>query len=561
MEYSRDEMLTALRKADEAGDRSAVVELSSMLEAHDADRQGEAVPEPSSSFGDKIAADVGKRNLELNDLIASLSGLEAQEQATLGTDVAASRRPLYDPENNVAQNVAGSVEGVVQAGGNILGRAADTLGSAITSAGGAVVEQIPPEIQAKISDAAHQVMDTPVGRTIMQGIQSGGALLEHVKKKYPQEYQSVASALEIGAVLTPSKKVGGPIEEFGERSLKAGQNQKRDQLAKLMTPDDRMKPGRDTGESKWLRIREMEPNDFDLAVADAVSGAPKTSGARSATYNRQHTINAAREEGSRLRQEIYRAGDPKFNKDAFMDELGELVDNFKNTDEALVLSGDASSVAEKILWKAYELIDASDGTASGLLTARQQLDRWVEKNAGKAMNVDVISAKNVAQKLVRDRINAKVDELVPSVPVKDSLYKQHLLLTGADDLHLKMATEGKDPLERTMKNISKLHVGPIGGLAILSTLGVGAGGVMGAAVPGLLGGAGLWAIFETATSATRKKILGALIKDVGRTIKNADSTLAGQLKADRLVLMDMLQYESQVATEEAQEQQQQGAPR
>jgi hypothetical protein len=253
-----------------------------------------------------------------------------------------------------------------------------------------------------------------------------------------------------------------------------------------------------------------------------------------------------------LTKQIRGAGNPDVNVSVLQDKLFKMVDEMDTIDEAITLSGNAKGFAEKIAFKAYDFLEASDGTAAGVLDARRQLDRWVAKNSGAGYDVDIINGRNVAQTVIRREVNDAVFNAVPGVGVKNSLGKQSRLLQASEVMQDKIKLEGANMWSRFLKGVSEgTHVGPVGAMSILSAIGGAAGiasGGLGLAAGGAATGAAVWATYAAATSATKKKVLGQLINYTTKGIKQGSNV--EQLRLDRLFLIDMLQAEPKEEVEE-----------
>lgn len=545
----RNVLLDALALADKAGDQAAIADLSNQLSQMDAAAQGspEAAPDESFTLTDYVAGltdsyhgAVGK----LSDTMSNVSGLAGQEEELLGV-----------PEDQRTRQI-GSAEASLQALGSSAGLLGDSIGSTIVAGADAV---IPEAAQQYAKGALDELMSTQLGQNGLKLLQKGGKAWQAFQKKHPETAKSLVAAVDFGSLILPATKAVGPVqgaakvtrpvtkgvgdavEATGETLVRSSKTARAEDVAQLLAPKNRMGKGGTTTET-WARNRKYEPNDYNKAVAETVAEVPKVKPHRTATYNNQHVREAAEREARELEGRIMAEGNPVIvaPKGSGIGLPDGSID-LDVLDDVLV--GDAKKYAAKFLNKANEFIEESDGTALGLLKVRRKLDRWAEDNVGRNYDPTVVSARNVAQKAVRDNLNTLVDESVPNAGVRASLKKQSQLYSASDALQAKMKSEGVDMLDRFLKGLSTKHLGPAGALGVTSAVAHALGYSTLAAASTALGGAvGIAAAISMTPKGKARSILGKMIMGTGKALKKAtDPEVIKQLKADRLLMIDMLQ--------------------
>lgn len=469
--------------------------------------------EVEQTLAQKLAGIRDRATQNLSDTMASYGGLTvAEDEIMEGVEGFGNARQIEAPE------------ALLQALGGSAGALAEGL---VTTA----AHKIPEEAKEQITQMAMSALTTVIGQRGMDLMAEGGKAWEGFKKAHPETAKTLMSAVEIGTLALPAAKTGGKM-------IAKGQQQVTKRYTDMIQPIDKIaagtgRGGRTVERGAIRRARTYEPGADDIELAKFVEDVPNAKSTRTATYNQEHVQNEVSRLAQELDDDIVRVGNPIFDKDSYMDDLGRVVEDFEKSEEALTLTGDAANTSKKILLKSIDIIDDSDGTARGLLQARRDLDKWLGENPGKAYDPQVVNAKNAAMKVIRDNINDKVDSLVPDVKVKDKLRHQHKLLRANDYLTDTMRAEGEDVFDRFMKKLSKGHVGPVGAATSLSFLGGLLGMSTGATVGGgALGGAAVYAAYKAANSATRRKVLGHILQ------KGAMS------KADKMLLVDMLQQEA-----------------
>lgn len=103
------------------------------------------------------------------------------------------------------------------------------------------------------------------------------------------------------------------------------------------------------------------------------------------------------------------------------------------------LSGDARSVASDVVARTKELMNANPPTLEGLLTVRQDIDKWARLSDKKFF--DKTGARQFAVREIRDAINAYIDANAQGVAVKKSLKSQSSLYRAKDVLQEKAAED------------------------------------------------------------------------------------------------------------------------
>ena len=203
---------------------------------------------------------------------------------------------------------------------------------------------------------------------------------------------------------------------------------------------------------------------------------------------------------------------------------------------------------QAILDEAKKLISTSDGTATGILQARKDLDKWLDGIDPKMVNDEYMDSKAKALKIIREAMNNAVGDAVPDVDVKGLLRKQYLMYKAYDNLGDKAMGMAKTSLARSYINAKRVT-----GMAIPTTP-LAMAATASAASAAISSG---WFAFATGTLAlgtgailtsrmlkgpTAKKGLGVLLGQVSKAIKmSKNKEMIEQLKADRLVIISLLE--------------------
>jgi hypothetical protein len=102
-----------------------------------------------------------------------------------------------------------------------------------------------------------------------------------------------------------------------------------------------------------------------------------------------------------------------------------------------------------------KFVNENDGTASGILKARKQYDRWVLSQKPKAFNATTENAFTLANREIRNALNNILERKAPNVGVKSQLAKQSSLYKAMENLTPKAAEEANTAIGRIVQNIGK----------------------------------------------------------------------------------------------------------
>ena len=363
--------------------------------------------------------------------------------------------------------------------------------------------------------------------TFREGIQlavKGGEAYSKWAKDNPEYAQAVADAVAVGSLGKTGKVNRG--KRMQDEAAEAMVNNRKASARKTL------EPAKGTGDGEYYeslksRTVRYDPSPWEREVADELAKQKNYNPKRSSTYN----MTVAREEATLARESLEAALDAGAKPIDTQKVRQGLINKVNNIDKHTLLTGEASEKAVRMYHYVDELLEASDGSAKGLLQVRRDLDQWVHSQK-KVWDTDMENATKVALKDIRDHLNDKVAEAMPTKVVKDSLAKQSRLLRAGDILEGKMLKEADTAIGRLRQQMeATLHTKfPTTPLAAAAT--VGAGAAM-AGPTGIGAGAGLFAAYKGArwlASPAGKKWLGRVVEVVDAT--NPDVQLLIQLSQE-----------------------------
>lgn len=294
--------------------------------------------------------------------------------------------------------------------------------------------------------------------------------------------------------------------------------------------------------------RSIIPTASERAIIEEVSRIPNVTPQNTLLQNanivRGEIGNTAKELVSKLE-----ANDVIFPRR----ELNSFLNAAKETlklNPALV--GDAAKSADKILDQFERILKTKKSSASGLLEARKELDRFIQTQKGaKAFDPATENAFSIALREIRQGANEFLDAKAIDVDVKGLLKKQSNLFRAIDNIAPKAAEEASTAIGRGLQRATEI-VGLRGQIGqVITALGITGGATalaaltpaaLLAAIPvGLIVGG-----VKTAKSVAAKKALSTLL----RQLKEQSLRLSG---ADKEVVDALIAQIAPILIEETEE--------
>jgi len=248
---------------------------------------------------------------------------------------------------------------------------------------------------------------------------------------------------------------------------------------------------------------------------------------------------------NRLDARIAKAGNPEIPMESVLDTLAT---NATMALRSPAVLGNTEEALKKILAETQRQLEASDGTALGLLNARRNVDKWILDSRGSAFDGDFENAITASRRVMADTLNTLVSEAVPNVNVDELLRKQMLMYQARGVIEQKAIQEANTAIGRALQRV-ELVTGakmPVTPLAATATGGAGvalmASGVMPYVGAGMVVAASGYGITRLAMSPTTKKGLGQLLVGIGKAEKAAkgNAQVLADLKLDRAVISSLL---------------------
>jgi hypothetical protein len=383
-----------------------------------------------------------------------------QEMGTSIVDAfGAEDEEYYDPEK-ISSDIAEAygpatrspAEQVQEAGSELI----SGVSSVLVDGGLTLVDNlIPEDWQESIADFSRSSWEylnqSPIIREGVALAQDSLEAYEEWAKENPDYANRLEEIVNITAVARPkgTKPAGQAYDRKLAKERVTNRRKAVDKSLEPATPKGGdgelvLTPGR-------LGRYEYKPSKWERKRNNTVTQVKGYNPNKSSLHNRNELLLEAGRTKDTLTRYIVDKGNPEIDTAKLKETLTGVVDHL---DTQTLLTGDAKQKALIIFQKAEELIDASDGTATGILQARRELDSWVRKQHKSVFDADLMNATSVANKAIRDSINDAVEKATGS-SVRTLLDKQHHLLSASDVLYEKALKEANSNIGRLKQSVER----------------------------------------------------------------------------------------------------------
>lgn len=422
-----------------------------------------------------------------------------------------------------------------------LGQGAGFLGDIL---GRGVSAIVPDSIEKPVTGALGKIMGSQYVKPLVDSY-------NQFSQAHPEASRNIDAAANIASLIpadeilgiggkaagTGLKVAGEAIEESGNKSLQKGISKYvQDLVAEPETAATKLDRVARTTEKGFGPFKRsvIEPNFREARAAEEVAKIPgiKPGNTFQRSYNIISDFNES--EAENLKR-VLKANDFQYSKHDLLAQIENVKLKFL---ENPALAGDGEGVSERILTKARSLIDNSDGTASSLLQARQDLDKAVKLWKGEGIfDPAKESAFSIALRDIRETMNHFLDSEAErmNVPksVKESLARQTALFNAAENIAPKAAKEADTAIGRSIQKMSQIlgtknkFVQGIAAAAGIGGLGAAATFAPAAAV---IGGLGLvtYAGGKIILKPELRIALGKALQAFSRTASVAEKNAAGK---------------------------------
>ena len=408
------------------------------------------------------------------------------------------------------------------------------------------------------SDIAQDVLNT------IQESYSAHLSRKESDPEYAATSRELESLIDVGALIAPGGRLKPVTPEdtvfkgMGMDLIRKGRGQKIGDRKSLtqdaLSPLDGFGKGRTTTEG-WLKRKTYEPDADELEMISVISSVPKFDPKGTFTDNFNVIEDYIGRQANQLTAGISKAGNPKIDVEELIADIRVRAMNGL-ADEVYDRKGKAKKIDQQLQLFRERL---GKGTALEVLEARKALDRSLKKDSRSADD-SIATPSKAGRRAISEAAHEAIAAAVPDVSVQDLLRKQALSYRALDIVDEKRRLEADTAIGRLGQNISRTGVNLPRNPASQIATGYAAGNIVqSGAFPWLAGigasAASIYGLGKAAMSSQTKKFFGQLLVSTDKAIKAAKGSpeMIQQLKADRAVLVSLMQDARFDETEEEEE--------
>lgn len=538
-EYTREQLIDGLNRAAAAGDNASANEIAAMMDKME---EPETATEPMFPKFAEAAQVTGER---LSGLMPT-PGQITPGVPTIGAEIAGGagrliRGGVQDiTPDIVEQAVAEGLEGLTE------------------------MAKIPLEPVIRLgtilgeSDLAQDVLNT------IQESYSAHLSRKESDPEYAAVSRELESTIDLAALIAPGGRLKPVKAEDtfltgkGMELIRSSRRQKIGDRKSLtqdaLSPLDGFGKGRTTTEG-WLKRKTYEPDSDELEMIRVISSVPEFNPKGTFTDNFNVIEDYIGRQANQLTAGITRAGNPEIDVEALIADIRVRAMNGL-ADEVYDRKGKAKKIDQQLQLFRERL---GKGTALEVLEARKSLDRSLKKDSRSADD-SIATPSKAGRRAISEAAHEAIAAAVPDVAVQNLLRKQALSYRALDIVDQKRRLEADTAIGRLGQNISRAGVNLPRNPASQIATGYAAGNIVqSGAFPWLAGigasAASIYGLGKAAMSSQTKKFFGQLLVSTDKAIKAAKGSpeMIQQLKADRAVLVSLMQDARFDETEEEEE--------
>jgi len=526
-QYTRQQLLDAHNRAIAAQDFDAADELAGMIDA----LAEEPVQAPAGPMLPNITGALERTGQRIEDIAEA--------------DYSVSPTRLLS-------------EGIRGTGDILVGAFQDLTPDVLKDVVRSGVEGLTPtakKVAEPVTKLATIVGETEIAQDILNTMQQSWST--HLARKeedpdYAYFAREIEGLVDVAAVVAPPTKIKPVLPESsglantGMGLVRGGRRQQVGKRKELVT--EALKPldgfGQGTTYTKgWLSKKSYDPSADEIEMIDVVSSIPEFDPKSTFIDNYNVIEDYIGRQANQLKTGIAKAGNPQIDLDALVQDIRTRA-MAGLEDEVYNRKGKARKIEEQLRLFVEK---AGKGTAIEVLEARQALDRALKKDQRSEQDV-IATPSKAGRRAISEAVHEAIANNVPDVAVKDLLRKQALSYRALDVVDEKRRLEFDTVISRAGQNLSRSGVNLPKNPASQVATGYAAANIVQSGIFPYLAAAGatagaVYGASKAAMSPATKKFVGLMINAMDKGIKAAkgNAELAAQLRADRAILVSVLQ--------------------
>jgi len=422
--------------------------------------------------------------------------------------------------------------------------AALTAGDIITDY---VISSVPNSVRKGAEDAYNQIKDADWFQEAMRFAEMGIDKYNEWKTQNPGREALVDNTIDLSILFSPRPDLNINVVERKARGRSNKTNIENFRLGveTLIKPEsfDTMDVVEEVG---VLRSQKWIPDEKSNEIVGVLETTPNLDPNRSYTYNMRVVQQNIENQAKQLEEFIGAAGNPKVNSSDLVAEMSAALDQFKQSAGFRGITPESQTIVLELANDALSLVQKYGNDAMGILQARKEFDKLMNEAYVGVLDSASATGRAKATRVVREVLNEKLKQITPGDEAHHLLNHQHNSYLALDRMVNKRNKELDNALRRTAQRLKDAALLPstLGSLYFTGTVAAGlVGGVGPAAAIGATGAA-LYGSVKLLSKANRQQVLADTLSAVNKAIKKTeDTTILYELKADRLIILDLLQQE------------------
>lgn len=415
----------------------------------------DSIPQQAPSFRERVGADWTKRGQQLGNVITSEASPET----------ATNFAPLS------ALHVMGPLAGGIT---DVVNEAAKDVTPVVGKTASMAFDALPPTMTLPTRFALDQLQKSGAGEEVSnyakEGIDAVKSQYGKLAEEYPKTAQTAGDLVNLAGVdaigktvadaipaaIAGKELIGVGLQKSGAALEKSGMGsfkKKRDDFVQyLVLPKETPSVLADQNrvEIGLNKSQKVVPDAGDAAIAKTISDLP-VSRNQSLLGNENIVKNGLSKEAENLKSYLQN-NDVPIPDDTIINAFSDVKNNLAKNPYVV---GNGEKAAEVTVNNAMDILQKHPQTASGLLEARKEFDRFVEKQKPNVFGDGAETPVKAAVLEVRQTINNMIGDAVPHGNVLKSLEKQTHMYRAIDNISAKRAAEAKSRISRFAQKTSK----------------------------------------------------------------------------------------------------------
>jgi hypothetical protein len=409
------------------------------------------------------------------------------------------------------------------------------------------ISSIPNSVRKGAEKAYNQIKDTEWFKEAVSFIEMGYGKYNEWKTQNPGREALIDNTIDLSVLFSPRPDLNIDVAErkMRAKSSKINIQQRRDGIQVLVKPEafgtlDVVEEVGPLNTQRWI------PDEKSSEIVGVLETIDTIDPDRSYTYNMNMVLNHIGNQAEELEAFIKAAGNPKIDANDLVAEMSEALDVFKESAGFRGITPDSQKIVLELANDALGLVQKYGTDAMGLLKARKEFDRLLSDAYTGVLDPASATGRAKATRVVREVLNEKLKQITPGDEAHHLLNQQHNGYLALDRMVNKRNKELDNSLKRMAQRLKDAALLPstLGSLYFTGTAAAGLIGGVGPALAAGTAGAGLYGAIKLLSKQNRAKMYAETLKSINTLIKKSDDpNILFQLKADRLVLLDLMQQE------------------